>query len=245
MSVLDLGGRRAVVTGASGGIGAAIARLLRAQGAAVFLTGRDQARLEALARELDAPALAIDLVVPGAAEGLVTTAAEAMGGLDILVNNAGISAREATLATADDDWRRVMAADLDCIFPLSRAALSLMQPNGWGRIVNISSILAVTGASEMGAYSAAKAGLIGLTKALALEFAAHGITVNAVAPGYIRTQMMDMNPPEVKAEILSRIPAGFFGEPDDVAAAVLYLASAEARFVTGATLHINGGMAMI
>jgi 3-oxoacyl-[acyl-carrier protein] reductase len=245
MTVFLLDGRRALITGATGGIGAAIARLLRAQGAAVFITGRDQARLDALALELDAPALAIDLVAPGGPDRLATAAVQAMGGLDILVNNAGISAREPTLDTSDDKWRRVMAADLDCVFPLSRAALAPMKANGWGRIVNISSILAATGLSGMGAYSAAKAGLIGLTKALALEFAADGITVNAIAPGYVRTPMMDMNPPEVKAEILARIPVGFFGEPEDVAAAVLYLASEEARFVTGATLHINGGMAMV
>jgi 3-oxoacyl-[acyl-carrier protein] reductase len=245
MSVLDLTGRTALVTGASGGIGAAISRLLKRQGAKVFLTGRDEARLHELAQALAAPTLAVDLLDRDAAGRLVQATVAAIGGLDILVNNAGISAREATLATSDEAWRAVMAADLDCIFPLSRAALAVMQPKGWGRIVNISSILAATGAAGMGAYSAAKAGMIGLTKALALEFAADGITVNAIAPGYIRTPMMDMNPPEVKAEILSRIPVGFFGEPEDVAAAALYLASHEARFVTGATLHINGGMAMV
>jgi 3-oxoacyl-[acyl-carrier protein] reductase len=206
------------------------------------LTGTRETALDELAGSLrrGARVVVADLADP---RQVVRLAAEA-GRIDILVNNAGISHREPTAATADSAWDRLMEIDLSSVFRLSRALLPKMAERKWGRVVSIGSILGETGAPEMGPYSAAKAGMGGLTKALAAEFAPDGVTVNCVAPGYIRTPMMDMNSPETLRRLLERIPVGFFGSPEDIAACVLYLASAEARFVTGATLHINGGMAM-
>jgi 3-oxoacyl-[acyl-carrier protein] reductase len=240
--MFELAGRTALVTGASGGIGGAIATVLHSAGATIVLTGRRQEALEALNKRLgeNCRSLVADLADPQQLSRVVGQA----GPVDILVNNAGISHREPTDATGDAAWDQVIEVDLSSVFRLSRALLPAMASRKWGRVISIGSILGQTGATGMGPYSAAKAGLVGLTKALALEFSPSGVTVNCVAPGYIRTPMMDMNPPETLRTLLARIPVGFFGSPEDVGGAVLYLASSEARFVTGSTLHINGGMEM-
>jgi 3-oxoacyl-[acyl-carrier protein] reductase len=240
--VFELAGRTALVTGASGGIGSSIAAALNSAGARVVLTSTRREALEALNKQLGGKCRSIvaDLADPTQISRLVGET----GPIDILVNNAGISHRESTEATGDAAWDRIIEIDLSSVFRLSRALLPTMAARSWGRVISIGSILGETGASGMGPYSAAKAGIVGLTKALALEFSPAGVTVNCVAPGYIRTPMMDMNPPETLRALLARIPVGFFGSPEDVASAVLYLASAEARFVTGSTLHINGGMEM-
>jgi 3-oxoacyl-[acyl-carrier protein] reductase len=240
--MFELAGRTALVTGASGGIGSAIAAALNSAGAKVVLTGTRREALEALKKQLGGKSRSVvaDLSDPKQISRLVGEA----GPVDILVNNAGISHREPTNATGDVAWDRVIEIDLSSVFRLSRALLPTMAARNWGRVISIGSILGETGAAGMGPYSAAKAGVVGLTKALALEFSPAGVTVNCVAPGYIRTPMMDMNPPEMLSALLERIPVGFFGSPEDVAGAVLYLASSEARFVTGSTLHINGGMEM-
>jgi 3-oxoacyl-[acyl-carrier protein] reductase len=240
--VFDLSGRTALVTGASGGIGAAIAGALHAHGAALILTGTRGAALNAMAASLggNTRSIAADLADNKEIVRLATSA----GPVDILVNNAGISHREPTEVTPDAAWNNVIEIDLAAVFRLSRAILPGMAVRRWGRVIAIGSILGETGAAQMGPYAAAKAGLVGLTKSLAAEYSAFGVTANCVAPGYIRTPMMDMNSPEMLTELLARIPVGHFGAPEDVAAAVLYLASSEARFVTGATLHVNGGMSM-
>lgn len=240
--MFELAGRTALVTGASGGIGSSIAAALNSAGARVVLTSTRREALEALNKQLGGKCRSIvaDLADPTQISRLVGET----GPIDILVNNAGISHRESTEATGDAAWDRIIEIDLSSVFRLSRALLPTMAARSWGRVISIGSILGETGASGMGPYSAAKAGIVGLTKALALEFSPAGVTVNCVAPGYIRTPMMDMNPPETLRALLARIPVGFFGSPEDVASAVLYLASAEARFVTGSTLHINGGMEM-
>jgi 3-oxoacyl-[acyl-carrier protein] reductase len=240
--MFDLSGRTALVTGASGGIGGAIAAVLHARGAALVLTGTRSAALDALTASLGGNALSIAADL--ADDKNVARLASSAGLVDILVNNAGISHREPTEGTPDAAWNRVIEVDLGAVFRLCRAILPGMAARRWGRVISIGSILGETGAAQMGPYAAAKAGLVGLTKSLAAEYAPFGVTVNCVAPGYIRTPMMDMNSPEMLAQLLSRIPSGHFGVPEDVAAAVAYLASVEARFVTGATLHINGGMSM-
>jgi 3-oxoacyl-[acyl-carrier protein] reductase len=240
--MFDLAGKTALITGASGSIGGAIATTLHERGAAVVLTGTRRAALEKVAAALgaDARIVTADLADPRDVERLTEEALP----VDILINNAGVSHREPTEATDDAVWQRVLDIDLTAAFRLSRAELPRMAARGWGRIVSIGSILGETGLAGMGPYAAAKAGLVGLTKSLAAEFASAGITVNCVSPGYIRTPMMDMNSPDELRRLLARIPVGFFGAPEDVAAAVAYLASPEARFITGATLHINGGMVM-
>jgi 3-oxoacyl-[acyl-carrier protein] reductase len=240
--MFDLSGRTALVTGASGGIGGAIAAVLHARGAALVLTGTRSAALDALTASLGGNALSIAADL--ADDKNVARLASSAGLVDILVNNAGISHREPTEGTPDAAWNRVIEVDLGAVFRLCRAILPGMAARRWGRVISIGSILGETGAAQMGPYAAAKAGLVGLTKSLAAEYAPFGVTVNCVAPGYIRTPMMDMNSPEMLAQLLSRIPSGHFGVPEDVAAAVAYLASVEARFVTGATLHVNGGMSM-
>lgn len=240
--MFDLSGRTALVTGASGGIGGAIAAVLHARGAALVLTGTRSAALDALTASLGGNALSIAADL--ADDKNVARLASSAGLVDILVNNAGISHREPTEGTPDAAWNRVIEVDLGAVFRLCRAILPGMAARRWGRVISIGSILGETGAAQMGPYAAAKAGLVGLTKSLAAEYAPFGVTVNCVAPGYIRTPMMDMNSPEMLAQLLSRIPSGHFGGPEDVAAAVAYLASVEARFVTGATLHVNGGMSM-
>jgi 3-oxoacyl-[acyl-carrier protein] reductase len=242
-----LDGRAALVTGASGGIGAAIARTLHAQGAAVALSGTRRAALESLAAELGERAFVCpaDLRDAAAADALVEVAEAAAGPLAVLVNNAGLTRDGLALRMGDADWQAVLEVDLAAPFRLARAALRGMLRRRAGRIVNISSIVGATGNAGQANYAAAKAGLIGMTKALAQEVASRGITVNAVAPGFVATAMTEKLTEQQRAKLTEAIPLGRIGRPDDVAAAVLYLASEEAGWVTGATLHVNGGMAMI
>lgn len=245
--VFRLDGKAALVTGASGGLGAAIARLLHAQGARVALSGTRVDALDALAAELGegAHACPADLRAPAAADALVAAAEAACGPLDILVNNAGLTRDMLALRMRDEDWQTVLDVDLSAPFRLARTALRGMVRRRSGRIVGISSIVGATGNPGQANYAAAKAGLAGMTKALAQEVGSRGITVNLVAPGFIETAMTDKLSAEQKAKLSGAIPLGRMGQPADVAAAVLYLASAEAGWVTGATLHVNGGMAMI
>lgn len=242
-----LDGKTALITGASGGIGAAIARALHAQGATVALSGTRREALDALAADLGerAHVCPADLRDAAAAEGLVGAAEAAAGPLAILVNNAGLTRDMLALRMKDEDWAKVLEVDLAAPFRLARAALKGMLRRRAGRIVSIGSIVGATGNPGQANYAAAKAGLIGMTKALAQEVASRGITVNAVAPGFIATAMTDALSDEQKARLSQAIPLGRLGTPEDVAAAVLYLASDEAGWVTGATLHVNGGMAMI
>jgi 3-oxoacyl-[acyl-carrier protein] reductase len=245
--VFDLTGRTALVTGASGGIGGAVARALHARGATVGLSGTRVAPLEALAGELcdRVHVLPADLGDPAAAEALPKAAAAAMDGLDILVNNAGITRDQLMLRMSDADWAAVIEVNLTSVMRLSRAALRGMMKARWGRIVNVSSVVGVTGNPGQANYAAAKAGVIGMSKSLAAEIAGRGITVNCVAPGFIETAMTANLGPEQRARLLGAIPVGRMGTSEEVAAAVVYLASDEAAYVTGQTLHVNGGMAMI
>jgi 3-oxoacyl-[acyl-carrier protein] reductase len=242
-----LDGKTALVTGASGGIGAAIARGLHAQGAAVVLSGTRADALDALAAELGdrAHAAAADLRDPAASAALVAAAEAAAGPLDILVNNAGFTRDKLALQMKDEDWQAVLDVDLTAPFRLARAAIRGMLRRRSGRIIGIASIVGATGNPGQANYAAAKAGLIGMTKALAQEVAVRGITVNIVAPGFVETPMTDALTAEQRTKLAERIPLGRLGQPADVAAAVAYLASAEAAWVTGATLHVNGGMAML
>ncbi len=247
MSMFDLAGKGALVTGASGGIGGAIAAALHARGARVALSGTRVAPLEALAAELGAQAwvLPCDLSDPAAVEALPKAAADALGQVDILVNNAGITRDQLLMRLSDADWDAVIAVNLTSVMRLSRGVMRGMMKARWGRIVNISSIVGVTGNPGQANYAAAKAGVIGMSKSLAAEVASRGITVNCVAPGFITTAMTDALTEDQKARLLGGIPSGRMGTPEEIAAAVVYLASAEAAYVTGQTLHVNGGMAMI
>ena len=241
-----LDGKAALVTGASGGIGAAIARALHAQGAAVVLSGTRRDALAALAAELGerAHVCPADLADPAAADALVAAAEAAAGPLAILVNNAGLTRDMLALRMTDADWQTVLDVDLSAPFRLARAALRGMVRRRAGRIIGIGSVVGTTGNPGQANYAAAKAGLLGMTKALAQEVASRGITVNAVAPGFVVTPMTDKLSEQQKARIGGAIPLGRLGAPEDIAAAVVYLASEEAGWVTGATLHVNGGMAM-
>ena len=241
-----LDGKSALVTGASGGLGDAIARALHAQGARVALSGTRQEALEKLAAELGegAHACPADLRDAGAADALVTAAEAACGPLDILVNNAGLTRDMLALRMKDADWDTVLDVDLGAPFRLARAALRGMVRRRAGRIIGIGSIVGSTGNPGQANYAAAKAGLVGMTKALAQEVGSRGITVNMVAPGFIETPMTDALSPEQRTKLTGAIPLGRMGRPADVAAAVVYLASEEAQWITGATLHVNGGMAM-
>ena len=241
--MFDLAKRRALVTGASGGIGGAITRALHAQGAEVVLTGRRRDALDALAAELGewARVEVADLADPAAAEALLAAADP----VDVLVNNAGITRDTLALRMKDADWQAVLDTNLTAVFRLSRAALKGMLRRRFGRIVSITSIVGATGNPGQANYAAAKAGLVGMSKALAQEVAARGITVNCVAPGFVDTAMTSSLDERQRLALLSRIPAGRLGSGADVAAAVAYLASDEASWVTGQTLHINGGMAMV
>ena len=245
--MFDLTGKTALVTGASGGIGAAIARALHGAGATVGLHGTRTEPLEALMAELGdrAHVLPADLSDPEALAALPKQAEAAMGSLDILVNNAGITRDNLFIRMSDDDFDRVIAVNLTSVARLTKGVIRGMMKARWGRIVNISSVVGATGGAGQANYAAAKAGMVGMSKALAAEFAGRGITVNCVAPGFIATAMTDKLTDDQKATILSRIPAGRMGTPEEIAGAVLYLASPEAAYVTGATLHVNGGMAMI
>ena len=245
--MFDLTGRTALVTGASGGIGGGIAQALHAAGATVALSGTREGPLGELAAALGdrAHVVPANLSDPQAAAGLVKDAAAAMGSVDILVNNAGITRDNLFMRMSDDEWGRVMDVNLTSVFRLSRAALRGMMKARWGRIVTITSVVGSTGNPGQGNYAAAKAGLVGMSKSLAYEVASRGITVNCVAPGFIATPMTDSLTDDQKGKILSQIPAGRMGAPEEIAAAVLYLASPEAAYVTGATLHVNGGMAMV
>jgi 3-oxoacyl-[acyl-carrier protein] reductase len=244
--MFDLTGKTALVTGASGGIGAEIARALHAQGATVALSGTRAEALESLKGELGerAHVCPADLSDPVAAASLIETV-EALGGTDILVNNAGLTKDGLALRMSDADWAKVLDVDLAAPFRLSRAALKFMLRRRAGRIINIGSVVGSTGNAGQANYAAAKAGLIGLTKALAQEVASRNVTVNLVAPGFIATPMTDALTEAQKAALSEKIPLGRLGTPADVAAAVVYLAAPEAAWITGATLHINGGMAMM
>ncbi len=245
--MFDLTGKKALVTGATGGLGGAIARALHAQGAAVALSGTRAEALEALAAELGARAhvLPTNLSDTAAVEALVPAAEAALGGLDILVNNAGITRDNIFVRMKDEEWDQVIAVNLTAAFRLSRAAVRGMMRRRAGRIVNIGSVVGTTGNPGQGNYAAAKAGLVGLTKALAAEVASRNVTVNCVSPGFIASPMTDVLNEKQREGILGRVPAGRLGEGAEVAAAVVYLASAEAAYVTGQTLHVNGGMAMV
>ena len=245
--MFDLTGKTALVTGATGGIGAAIAKALHAAGATVAISGTRVAVLEEMKAGMGGRThvLACDLSNAAEVEKLAPAAEAAMGTLDILVNNAGITRDGLAMRMKDEDWQQVLDVNLMAAFRLCRAAMRPMMKRRWGRIVNITSVVAVTGNPGQANYAASKAGLIGLTKSLAQELASRNVTVNAVAPGFIATAMTEVLNEKQKEAILNRVPAGRLGAPDDVAAAVLYLASSEAAYITGQTLHVNGGMAMI
>lgn len=245
--MFDLSGRKALVTGASGGIGGAIAKALHAQGAEVALSGTREDALNALAAELGerAHVTPARLGDAGAAQQLVEDATSAMGQVDILVNNAGLTRDGLAMRMKDEDWDDVLNVNLKSAFQLARACLKGMMKARFGRIISVTSIVGTTGNPGQCNYVASKAGLTGLSKSLAQEVASRSITVNCVAPGFIATPMTEALNEKQSAAILGNIPSGAMGTPDDIAAAVLYLASDEANYVTGQTLHVNGGMAMI
>lgn len=245
--MFDLTGMTALVTGASGGIGSAIARGLAAHGARLALSGSNAAKLDAFAAELggDHVTLACDLSDPAAVDALVPRAVEALGSLDILVNNAGITRDNLAMRMKDEEWSDVIRVNLEAAFRLCRAAAKPMMKARFGRMISITSVVGATGNPGQANYAASKAGLVGMSKALAAELASRNITVNCVAPGFIASAMTEVLPEAQKAALLGRIPAGKLGEGDDVAAAVVYLASRESGYVTGQTLHVNGGMAML
>ena len=245
--MFNLTGKTALVTGASGGIGGAIARALHAQGAAVALSGTRREALEAVAAELGerAHVVVANLSDPASVEQLPKDAEAAMGSLDILVNNAGLTRDTLILRMKDDDWQSVIDVNLTAAFRLSRAVIKGMMKRRFGRIINITSIVGVTGNPGQVNYAASKAGLIGLSKSLAQEVASRGITVNCIAPGFVASAMTDELNDDQKTRLLAGIPVGRMGKAEEIASAAIYLASEEAAYVTGQTLHVNGGMAMI
>jgi 3-oxoacyl-[acyl-carrier protein] reductase len=245
--MFDLTGRKALVTGATGGLGGAIARTLHAQGASVAISGTRAEALEALAGELGERVFVVpcNLSDKDSVEGLVPGAEEKLGGLDILVNNAGITRDNLFMRLKDEDWDSVIAVNLTAAFRLSRAAVKSMMRKRFGRIVSIGSVVGTTGNPGQGNYAAAKAGLIGMSKALAAEVASRNITVNVVSPGFIESPMTDALNEKQRESILADVPMGRLGAGKDIAAAVAFLASEEAGYVTGQTLHVNGGMARI
>src|SRR5215217_6466373 len=244
--MFDLTGRKALVTGATGGLGGAIARALHGQGATVALSGTRREALDALAGDLDERVHVVEanLSDKESVEALIPAAEAAMGGLDILVNNAGITRDNLFLRMKDEEWEAVLAVNLTAAFRLSRAAVKGMMRRRHGRIVNIGSVVGSTGNPGQGNYAASKAGLIGMTKALAAEVASRTITVNCVAPGFIESPMTDALNEKQREGILATVPMGRLGRGGEIASAVVYLASDEAAYVTGHTLHANGGMAM-
>jgi 3-oxoacyl-[acyl-carrier protein] reductase len=245
--MFDLSGKTALVTGASGGIGSAIARALHAQGADIGLAGRRKDTLQEVAGELGARChvLVADLSAADGPAALAAAADEAMGRVDILINNAGITKDALAMRMKDEDWQSVLDVNLTAGFRLTRTLIRGMLKRRFGRIVGITSIVGVTGNPGQTNYAAAKAGMIGMSKSLAQEVAERGITVNCIAPGFIETAMTDALGDDVRAALLARIPAGRLGQTNDVAAAACFLASDEAGYMTGQTLHVNGGMAMI
>jgi len=245
--MFDLNGKNALITGASGGIGGEIAKALHSAGATVAISGTRLEPLQALASELGdrVHVLTCNLSDPKAVEALPKQAIEAMGSVDILVNNAGITRDNLFMRMSDDEWNSVIDVNLTATMRLCRGVLRGMMKSRWGRIVNISSVVGTTGNPGQGNYAASKAGMIGMSKSLAYEVASRGITVNAIAPGFITTAMTDKLNDDQKSKILTQVPAGRMGDAAEIAAATLYLASSEAGYVTGATLHVNGGMAMI
>lgn len=244
--MFELTGKAALVTGASGGIGGAIATALHGAGATVALSGTRVDPLDALASALGerAHVLPCNLSDEAAVEALPKQAAEAMGGVDILVNNAGITRDNLFMRMSDDEWQSVIDVNLTATMKLCKGVIRGMMKARWGRIVNISSVVGATGNPGQANYAASKAGMVGLSKSIAYEVASRGITVNCVAPGFITTAMTDKLTDDQKGAILGQVPAGRMGEAEEIGAAVLYLASPEAGYVTGATLHVNGGMAM-
>jgi len=245
--MFDLSNKRALVTGASGAIGGAIARALHGAGASVALSGTREPALKSLADELGdrASVVVADLSDAAAVDGLVGNVTEALGGIDILVNNAGLTRDNLAMRMKDEEWQTVLDVNLTAAFRLSRASLRPMMKQRWGRIVGITSIVGVTGNPGQANYAAAKAGMIGMSKALAQEVASRGITVNCVAPGFVESPMTDGLSEDQREKLAVAIPSGRFGTAADIAASVLYLSSDEAAYVTGQTLHVNGGMAMI
>ena len=245
--MFDLDGKNALVTGASGGIGGAIASALHERGATVGLSGTRKEALDAKAAELGdrVHVLPCNLSDAEAVDGLIKQASEAMGSVDILVNNAGITRDNLTMRMKDEEWQDVINVNLTSSYKLAKNCLRGMMKARWGRIINITSIVGTTGNPGQANYAAAKAGLVGMSKALAQEVASRTITVNCVAPGFIETPMTDALPDAQKEKLTEAIPAGRLGQVGDIAAAVVYLASEEASYVTGQTLHVNGGMAMI
>jgi 3-oxoacyl-[acyl-carrier protein] reductase len=245
--MFDLHGKGALVTGASGGLGGAIAKALHGQGARVALSGTRREALEKLAGELGERAVVLpaDLSEAASVEALPPAAEAALGAVDILVNNAGVTRDNLFLRMKDEEWDQVLAVNLTAAFRLARGCLKGMMRRRYGRIIGISSVVGATGNPGQGNYAAAKAGMIGMSKALAYEVASRNITVNCVAPGFIQSAMTGALNDKQREQILARVPMGRLGDGAEIAAAVVYLASAEAAYMTGQTLHINGGMAMI
>lgn len=245
--MFDLTGKKALITGATGGIGAAIAKALHSNGATVALSGTRAAVLEDIKASLQsrAHALTCNLSDPDDVEKLIPAAQDAMDGLDILVNNAGITRDNLAMRMKREDWQAVLDVNLTAAFTLTRNCMRTMMKQRWGRVINITSVVGVTGNAGQANYAASKAGMIGMSKSLAQELASRNITVNCIAPGFIETAMTDELNDKQKEAILASVPAGRLGHADEIAAGAVYLASEEAAYVTGQTLHINGGMAML